>query len=289
MTPESEYTSCTELATSIDMVNVGGGVNGGGYLNRLRKENNGQGRQYRSGQAGTPADNKFARDHLRETAHRRRQPITLNAMFAGLDIGDAGADDSVPSYSLGGQRKYKNGRHCEDGCCPGKPEESKPEPKPFRSADVLGRGRLTAKPSAELGTRFATLGDLGTVAVDTTAKDSHFRKFPNRNYQPGPRYAWLDQSAREFSPTPQRKGSSWDEREAPASPASVIDDADAIVQDEPAEVVIIGGGPHALAALSALSADHSLVKSDGSERTAFSMTGKEGSPQGGNKGMRTAA
>ena len=179
------------------MVNVGGGVNGGGYLNRLRKENNGQGRQYRSGQAGTPADNKFARDHLRETAHRRRQPITLNAMFAGLDIGDAGAEDSVPSSSLGGQRKYKNGRHCEDGCCPGKPEESKPEPKPFRSADVLGRGRLTAKPSAELGTRFATLGDLGTVAVDTTAKDSHFRKFPNRNYQPGPRYAWLDQSARE--------------------------------------------------------------------------------------------
>ena len=130
------------------------------------------------------------------------------------------------------------------------------------------------------------MGDLGTVAVDTTAKDSHFRKFPNRNYQPGPRYAWLDQSAREFSPTPQRKGSSWDEREAPASPATVIDDADAIVQDEPAEVVITGGGPHALAALSALSADHSLVKSDGSERTAFSMTGKEGSPQGGNKGMR---
>ena len=66
-------------------------------------------------------------------------------------------------------------------------------------------------------------------------------------YEDGPHYAWLDAS--EKKPPVHVQG--WSKREAPASPPSVIH-ADIGLQDEPADVVIVGGGPHALAALASL-------------------------------------
>ena len=66
-------------------------------------------------------------------------------------------------------------------------------------------------------------------------------------YEDGPHYAWLDAS--EQKPPVHVQG--WSKREAPASPPSVIH-ADISLQDEPADVVIVGGGPHALAALASL-------------------------------------
>ena len=74
-------------------------------------------------------------------------------------------------------------------------------------------------------------------------------------YEDGPHYAWLDASKQELPVHVQ----GWSKREA--SPASVIH-ADISLQDEPAEVVIVGGGPHALAALAALDEGSRVVVID---------------------------
>ena len=85
-----------------------------------------------------------------------------------------------------------------------------------------------------------------------------WRGLYGKKYEDGPHYAWLEVDQElERNARARRTGGAraseapWSEREAPASPASVIDSA-AAVQDEPAEIIIIGGGPHALAALAAL-------------------------------------
>ena len=91
-------------------------------------------------------------------------------------------------------------------------------------------------------------------------------------YEDGPHYAWLDASEQELPVRVQ----GWSKREAPASPASVIHagilppaapgifNCTEVVslQEEPAEVVIVGGGPHALAALAALDEGSRVVVID---------------------------
>ena len=92
--------------------------------------------------------------------------------------------------------------------------------------------------------------------LSTAEKDFASR---GQKYGDGPYYAWLKakpKTDREMMLPVQ----SWSKREEPGSPVSVIH-PNIGNQDEPAEVVIIGGGPHALAALAALNED-SLLKDD---------------------------
>ena len=85
-----------------------------------------------------------------------------------------------------------------------------------------------------------------TCPVPLTAQEQLRMRYATLNYARQPHYAWLEQ--KHEKPVHVQ---AWSKSEAPASPSSVID-SDVTLRDEPVEVVIVGGGPHALAVLAAL-------------------------------------
>ena len=150
--------------------------------------------------------------------------------------------------------------------------------KPARAVGLAGvsvqasskKGELGALPVDALG----SAAPLADVAVSQGLNSASRRVFAQgHKYQEGPRYSWLEPAKCKKAPVCKNQG--WDNCElasgkhttpvltrpradAPGTPASVIDVTDeesaAEVQapDVQAEVVIVGGGPHALAALAAL-------------------------------------
>ena len=139
-------------------------------------------------------------------------------------------ETQLSELSMGGARGVQDHRHVV------------PAPQDLQPASELGDGAL--------GQRVLAATALGPV---TPAHMLSARGWVGGwvgglrglKYEDGPHYAWLDASKQELPVHVQ----GWSKREA--SPASVIH-ADISLQDEPAEVVIVGGGPHALAALAAL-------------------------------------
>ena len=139
-------------------------------------------------------------------------------------------ETQLSELSMGGARGVQDHRHVV------------PTPQDLQPASELGDGAL--------GQRVLAATALGPV---TPAHMLSARGWVGGwvgglrglKYEDGPHYAWLDASKQELPVHVQ----GWSKREA--SPASVIH-ADISLQDEPAEVVIVGGGPHALAALAAL-------------------------------------
>ena len=105
-----------------------------------------------------------------------------------------------------------------------------------------------------LGQRTLAPGALGSV-IPTRMSSARHEYLRPAHQSRVPHYAWLE--VEQERPV-QVQG--WSKREVPTSPVSVID-SDIGFQDEPAEIVIIGGGPHALAALAALN-EGSLQKDD---------------------------
>lgn len=116
---------------------------------------------------------------------------------------------------------------------------------------------------AELGQRVLPANALGPVTPfhKLSARERN-RGIQGMKYDDGPHYAWLDKEQEE-EPAPVQ---GWSKSEAPPSPATVIDSAIGL-QDEPAKIVIIGGGPHALAALASLKED-SLQTEDAGSRAS---------------------
>ena len=109
--------------------------------------------------------------------------------------------------------------------------------------------------AGELGQRTLAAGALGSATANRLRHDTVIAA-KGVMYGEGPRYTWLREEERKMSET----SAAWSKSKTPASPSSVMD-FDIGLQDESAEVVIIGGGPHALAALAALNED-SILKGD---------------------------
>ena len=104
--------------------------------------------------------------------------------------------------------------------------------------------RSTVRDVGRLGNAVDALGP--TCPIPLTPQEQLRMRYATLNYARQPHYAWLEQ--KHEKPVHVQ---AWSKSEAPTSPSSVID-SHTSVRDEPAEVVIVGGGPHALAALAAL-------------------------------------
>ena len=113
-----------------------------------------------------------------------------------------------------------------------------------QTPDSLHEPRYQPEADRELGQRTLGAGALGTVIRKAIRTDTVSR---GHKYDSGPRYAWLEA---EKARAVHVQG--WAKSEAPGSPLTVVDPDLDLRRDEPADVVIIGGGPHALAALAAL-------------------------------------
>ena len=146
-------------------------------------------------------------------------------------------------------------------------ETERTPPKKYTKGLGAAKGQVVA-----IGQSTAN-GELGALALDAlgsalkeTEKQAvgylthglHGRKrimaSRGMKYEDGPHYSWLPAAHEQVTCTPPTQD--WSDTELPTpyaskAPATPVTESDI----ESAEVVIVGGGPHALAALAALSED----------------------------------
>ena len=131
------------------------------------------------------------------------------------------------------------------------------------SVQTRAEGELGALADDALGAK-APVADVAVSQGLATASRRVFAQ--DKKYQEGPRYSWLEPAQtkpvcmqgwdkcelpKPDSDAPGTPVLTRPRTDAPGSPESVMA-AEVDLQDESAEVVIVGGGPHALAALAAL-------------------------------------
>ena len=188
------------------------------------------------------ADRHIAHEH----DPRQRAPMTLCQLFeTQLDELD------------GAQAECATG----DSEAARAPAQPQPQPAPELWPELRAEARHQPMANGDLGQRTLAKGALGTVTPSSmlSAKQRGLASH-GRILRPGagPHYSWLN--AEQAPKRPEVPVQAWSKIETPGSPTSVIR-ADIGLPDELAEVVIVGGGPHALAALAALN-EGSLLKED---------------------------
>jgi hypothetical protein len=137
-------------------------------------------------------------------------------------------------------------------------------PPPRMSGQAAAEGRQNAIGHRTRGDGDRAMAHLDTGALGSVVQDDKIRSFSEaswqrKKYEDGPHYSWLKASQPRSPSSPPKQAWCTTEPSMPRhSPTSIREapiPSNMEASVESAEVVIVGGGPHALAALAALTED----------------------------------